>query len=76
MWEKKINEMKIHYVWDNWKIDYRLNLRQKLTELNEKDKIEIFNIRKIFFHRLSFKFCLIDQLKIATERNVLNNRFN
>ena len=41
MWEKKINEIKIHYVWDNWKINYRLDLRQKLKDLNEKEKIEM-----------------------------------
>lgn len=38
MGEKNIDEMKIHYVWDNWKINYRLNLRQKLQDLNEEDK--------------------------------------
>lgn len=39
MGDNNQKEMKIHYLWDNWKIQYRLDLRNKIKEATEDEKI-------------------------------------
>jgi hypothetical protein len=39
MGDNNQKEMKIHYLWDNWKIQYRLDLRNKIKESTEDEKI-------------------------------------
>ena len=44
MGDKKAEIMKIHYIFDNWTMQYRLNLRNKMKTVTEIEKKPLLNI--------------------------------
>lgn len=41
MGDNNQKEMKIHYLWDNWKIQYRMDLRNKVKNATEVEKVNL-----------------------------------